>query len=38
VHVPEVSLEFSLAVIITTLTVTAITSLFATRSNKETKQ
>lgn len=38
VHVPEVSLEFSLAVIITTLTVTAITSLFATRGNQETKQ
>ena len=32
VHVPEVSLELSLAVIITTLTVTAITSLFATRN------
>jgi tellurite resistance protein TerC len=31
VHVPEVSLELSLAVIITTLTVTAITSLYATR-------
>ena len=31
-HVPEVSLELSLAVIITTLTVTAITSLFATRN------
>ena len=38
VHVPEVSLELSLAVIITTLSVTAITSLFATRSNKEIKQ
>jgi tellurite resistance protein TerC len=38
VHVPEVSLEFSLAVIITTLTVTAITSLVATRGNSETKQ
>jgi tellurite resistance protein TerC len=33
VHVPEISLELSLAVIITTLTVTAITSLFATRTN-----
>jgi len=32
VHVPEVSLELSLAVIISTLTVTAITSLFATRN------
>lgn len=32
VHVPEISLEFSLALIITTLTVTAITSLFATRT------
>jgi tellurite resistance protein TerC len=31
-HVPEVSLELSLGVIITTLTVTAITSLFATRN------
>lgn len=31
VHVPEVSLELSLTVIITTLTVTAITSLYATR-------
>jgi tellurite resistance protein TerC len=31
VHVPEISLELSLAVIITTLTVTAITSLYATR-------
>jgi tellurite resistance protein TerC len=37
VHVPEISLELSLAVIITTLTVTAITSLYATRggSGKE---
>jgi len=32
VHVPEVSLELSLGVIITTLTVTAITSLVATRN------
>jgi tellurite resistance protein TerC len=32
VHVPEVSLELSLAVIISTLTVTAITSLAATRN------
>lgn len=32
VHVPEISLELSLAVILTTLTVTAITSLFATRT------
>jgi len=32
VHVPEVSLELSLGVIITTLTVTAITSLYATRN------
>ena len=31
-HVPEVSLELSLGVIITTLTVTAITSLVATRN------
>jgi tellurite resistance protein TerC len=31
VHVPEISLEFSLAVIITTLTVTGITSLYSTR-------
>lgn len=38
VHVPEVSLELSLAVIITTLTVTAITSLIATRNNKNLKQ
>ena len=33
VHVPEVSLELSLAVIITTLTVTAITSLYSTRKS-----
>ena len=33
VHVPEVSLELSLAVIISTLTVTAITSLAATRNS-----
>jgi tellurite resistance protein TerC len=33
VHVPEVSLELSLAVIISTLTVTAITSLAATRKS-----
>ena len=32
VHVPEISLELSLAVIITTLTVTAITSLYSTRN------
>ena len=32
VQVPEISLELSLAVIITTLTVTAITSLVATRT------
>ena len=32
VHVPEISLELSLGVIITTLTVTAITSLYATRN------
>jgi tellurite resistance protein TerC len=32
VHVPEISLELSLAVIISTLTVTAITSLYSTRS------
>jgi tellurite resistance protein TerC len=32
VHVPEISLELSLAVIITTLTVTAITSLYSTRT------
>ena len=38
VHVPEVSLELSLAVIITTLTVTAITSLVATRNIKGSKQ
>lgn len=38
VHVPEVSLELSLAVIITTLTVTAITSLVATRNVKGSKQ
>jgi tellurite resistance protein TerC len=35
VHVPEVSLELSLAVIISTLTVTAITSLAATRKSKK---
>jgi tellurite resistance protein TerC len=35
VHVPEVSLELSLAVIISTLTVTAITSLAATRKSTE---
>lgn len=35
VHVPEISLELSLAVIITTLTVTAITSLFATRTTSK---
>jgi tellurite resistance protein TerC len=33
VHVPEVSLELSLAVIISTLTVTAITSLYSTRKS-----
>ncbi len=33
VHVPEISLELSLAVIISTLTVTAITSLVATRKS-----
>ena len=33
VHVPEVSLELSLGVIISTLTVTAITSLAATRKS-----
>ena len=33
VHVPEVSLELSLAVIISTLTITAITSLTATRKS-----
>ena len=33
VHVPEVSLELSLAVIISTLTITAITSLAATRKS-----
>ena len=38
VHVPEVSLELSLAVIITTLTVTAISSLYATRTVKGSKQ
>ena len=38
VHVPEISLELSLAVIITTLTVTAITSLFATRKTAPTHQ
>jgi len=32
VHVPEISLELSLTVIITTLTVTAITSLYSTRT------
>jgi tellurite resistance protein TerC len=32
VHVPEISLELSLTVIITTLTVTAITSLYSTRN------
>jgi tellurite resistance protein TerC len=32
VHVPEVSLEVSLGVIVLTLAVTAITSLFATRN------
>lgn len=32
VHVPEISLELSLGVIITTLTVTAITSLYSTRN------
>ena len=35
VHVPEVSLELSLAVIISTLTVTAITSLAATRKKSD---
>jgi tellurite resistance protein TerC len=38
VHVPEISLELSLAVIITTLTVTGITSLFATRKTAPTHQ
>ena len=38
VHVPEISLELSLAVINTTLTVTAITSLFATRKTAPTHQ
>jgi tellurite resistance protein TerC len=33
VHVPEVSLELSLAVIISTLTVTAITSIYSTRKS-----
>ena len=33
VHVPEISLEISLAVIISALTVTAITSLAATRKS-----
>jgi tellurite resistance protein TerC len=32
VHVPEISLELSLGVIITTLTVTAVTSLYSTRT------
>ena len=35
IHVPEVSLELSLAVIISTLTVTAITSLAATRKKSD---
>ncbi len=35
VHVPEISLELSLAVIITTLTVTAITSLVATKNEEK---
>ena len=35
VHVPEVSLELSLAVIISTLAVTAITSLAATRNSSK---
>jgi tellurite resistance protein TerC len=38
VHVPEVSLEVSLGVIVMTLVITAITSLAATRGEKETKQ
>jgi len=38
VHVPEVSLELSLGVIISTLTVTAITSLAATRSGGSGKK
>jgi tellurite resistance protein TerC len=37
VHVPEISLELSLAVIITTLTVTAITSLYSTRNTTPIK-
>lgn len=34
VHVPEVSLEVSLSVIVTTLAITTITSLYATRSKE----
>jgi tellurite resistance protein TerC len=33
VHVPEISLELSLGVIISTLVITAITSLLATRNS-----
>lgn len=38
VHVPEVSLEVSLGVIVMTLIITAITSLAATRGEREIKQ
>jgi len=34
VHVPEVSLEVSLTVIVTTLAITTITSLYATRGKE----
>jgi tellurite resistance protein TerC len=34
VHVPEVSLEVSLTVIVATLAITTLTSLYATRSKE----
>ena len=38
VHVPEISLELSLGVIISTLVITAITSLVATRNSGGSKK
>jgi tellurite resistance protein TerC len=38
VHVPEISLELSLSVIISTLVITAITSLVATRNSGGSKK
>jgi len=35
VHVPDISLEVSLTVIVSTLAITALTSLYATRTKEE---